>query len=249
MPMYTDLQWIERLAEELKEADLLQRVVNEEGGTQLVTQKFRVFIYFPHTERIKEEVGEDMIHIDIDVLRSSYEKIVRRIKGLCGLGERIYARNTVVARVDKKVTEDFLVEHHLQGSMTGKYRYGLFYKGELVSIAVFSGGRIMRNISDSFRSFELIRFCHKSDCLVIGGISKLIKAFVQDFKPNDIMTYADRDWSLQSSLESIGFKEEGITESQLFLIKDGVRYSYSVGIESYDYIVKNKGSIKLKLYL
>ncbi|ULT28536.1 hypothetical protein KUH03_19615 [Sphingobacterium sp. E70] len=91
------------------------------------------------------------------------------------------------------MSQRFLVEHHLQTALPGKYRYGLYEQGELVSIAVFSGGRRMNDKNEEYRSFELLRFCNKSGYNVIGGLSKLITAFAKDFHPGDIMTYTDRD--------------------------------------------------------
>lgn len=247
--MCSDFPEVERLIVDLKSEDLLERHVVEDGIVKINTAKFLLIIYYPSVGRIADIADKKVIHIDVDVLKNDYDKVWKRIKSLSGIGQRIYARQTVVARIDKAVSVEFLEEYHLNGSLSGKYRYGLFYNGELVSVAVFSGGRVMRAISDTHRSFELLRFCHKADYLVVGGISKLVKGFIADFKPNDIMTYSDRDWSQQSALEAIGFVEESITESQVFHVKDGKRLAFSDDTENYDYAIKNKGSIKLKLYV
>lgn len=246
--MYKDFQGVKKLIHDLQKEDLLEDYVINDDLIRLNTSKLLLLVYLPASKRLEEEVDKKTIHLDIDVLNNSYSKVLQRLKGLMGRGRRVYARETVVARVDKKVTLDFLEEYHLNTPLAGKYRYGLYYKGELLSVAVFSGGRNMRNIGAGYRSFEMLRFCHKADFLVTGGVSKLVKAFVKDFKPNDIMTYADRDWGLRSSLEAIGFQEEGITAAQIFHIKDGKRIAFDDSIEDYDYSVKNKGSIKLKFY-
>lgn len=247
--MYTELHGVERLIQDLRNEELFVDSVFADDVIRIDTPKFVLLIYLPQSIRLENEMQEKAIHLDIDVLNTSYQKVLQRIKGLSGKGRRIYARETVVARVDKRVALEFLEEHHLHVPLSGKYRYGLFCKGELVSVAIFSGGRIMREISEAYRSFELLRFCHKADYLVVGGISKLIYAFIKDFNPSDIMTYADRDWSQESSLESIGFKEEGVIAAQTFFVKDGVRIGAHEDEENYDYSIKNRGSIKLKLYL
>ena len=247
--MYNDLSVVGTLIEDLKREGIFESSTLEENIVRIQTQQFLLLIYLPNTSREQGDTDKKTIHLDIDVLNSSYTKVWKRLTGLMGKGARVYARETVVARLDKKVALDFLQEYHLNGALAGKYRYGLYYKGELVSVAVFSGGRIMHNINITYRSFELVRFCHKSDYLVVGGISKLIKAFIKDFKPNDIMTYSDMDWSQDSSLQKIGFVEEGMTEPQVFYVKEGLRLEYLVPKTQYDYIVKNKGSLKLKLYV
>lgn len=165
-------------------------------------------------ERISSPDSIKTIHIDAHVLMQDMEKVLARIRTISGHGRRLYARQTVAARVDKRITLAFLTEHHLQTPMPGKYRYGLFFNGELVSIAVFSGGRRMHDQAADYRSFELIRFCHKREFIAIGGLSKLIAAFRKDFNPGDLMTYVDRDWSQDSSLQQIGFKEEGTLDPQ-----------------------------------
>lgn len=233
-------------------ADLEQYVVvigvKEQEGLYIVeTDKLFVFIYLPDIIRLERDQSKPVIHLDIDLIIQSKAKIINRICGLHGKGSRIYARQTVVARIDKKITMSFQEEHHLQIAMPGKYRYGLYYQGELVSIAVFSGGRLMRNEGEGYRSFELIRFCHKGNVLVVGGLSKLIKAFVKDFNPQDIMTYADLDWTNDSSLTTIGFNIVGRLEPQVYYIEDGVRTKELCSAASNYYIVNNRGSLKLKL--
>lgn len=208
----------------------------------------KALIYPPNAPRLDvEELS--CIHLDYDLILSDPQKIINRLKGLMGIGERIYARKTVVARVDKAVTQSFLAEHHLNGVMPGKYRYGLYYQGELVSIAVFSGGRRMPELGENHRSFELIRFCHKADILVIGGLSKMLKAFISDFSPQDIMTYVDRDWATQSSLETLGFQVVGALPPIKIAIVNGKRVQGSNHEEEVMYWVENKGSLKLKLIL
>lgn len=211
-------------------------------------QELSVFIYFPGTTRQAPSQERKTIHLDIDQVIHHTTKIIYRIKGLLGFGNRIHARATVVARLDKLQALEFQEDHHLQVALPGKYRYGLFYQGDLVSVAIFSGGRRMNDQHENYRSFELLRFCHKRDYSIVGGISKLIKAFVADFSPGDIMTYADLDWCQDSSLTKIGFHVVGQTNPQEFWINDTERlYSQPVDTSS-AYLVRNSGSLKLKKF-
>jgi hypothetical protein len=107
----------------------------EEGIYKIYTSKYIIHIYKSGQNRV-ENVSRAIIHLDIDLLQHSPIKILNRLKGLHGLGSRLYARKTVVARIDKKVALNFQEEHHLQLAIPGKYRYGLFYEGDLVSIAI-----------------------------------------------------------------------------------------------------------------
>ncbi|PRD53704.1 hypothetical protein [Sphingobacterium gobiense] len=219
---------------------------------------FALAIYFGGgTERV--DAGDiRTFHVDYDQILKDSHKILNRLCSLLGKGQVIYGRQTVVARIDKHMALAFLKENHLQIAIPGKYRYGLFHNGELVSVAIFSGGRRMRKQDlNSYRSFELLRFCHKAGYRVVGGLSKLLKAFVQDFHPNDIMTYVDRDWAAVSNLRTLGFHEEGHTPPQAFwivgeeryYIKDPERLSELKQTYPMGYFSQNNGSTKLVLQL
>jgi hypothetical protein len=219
---------------------------------------FHLYLYTPSAAQRVSSAAHDIdnIHIDLEDVTLQQDKIIHRIKTLSGQALRIYARHTIVARIDKKVSLEFQRDYHLQKAVAGKYRYGLFFNGDLVSIAVFSGGRRMNDQPDSYRSFELIRFCHKQGVIVVGGISKLIQAFQKDFSPGDIMTYADRDWSQDSSLTKIGFKNMGQTSPQEFWFCDQERYTLtSSNLEALKvlyptgYPKSNSGSLKMVLTL
>ncbi|MGO1244267.1 MAG: hypothetical protein ACTMH4_09310 [Sphingobacterium sp.] len=219
---------------------------------------FTIHLYFPNRPVTRlENRTPKTFHIDIDQLATAPKKTLLRLLTLLGKGQVIYARQTVVARIDKKVALDFQIDHHLQLALAGKYRYGLFSDGELISIAVFSGGRHMRDKKASYRSFELLRFCHKSGVRVVGGLSKLTSAFIKSFKPNDIMTYVDRDWARVSNLHTIGFRERGQTLPQQFWIASGHRHHAPNEVSLAElqnsfpdgYLIYNSGSTKLILEL
>src|SRR5690606_11839045 len=105
-------------------------------------------------KRIPVDTSGRCIHIDEDLWITYPDLLVNRIAALAGKAQRIHARNTVVARIEKPVAMAFQQEHHLQVALPGKYRYGLFQDGELVAAAVFSGGRRMDNKPEDYRSFE-----------------------------------------------------------------------------------------------
>jgi len=177
-------------------------------------------LYYPcgAAKRLPNTKGGRNIHLDEDQWIRRAGLILNRIAALAGRAQRIHARKTVAARIDKPAAMAFQQEHHLQVALPGKYRYGLFHGGVLVSVAIFSGGRKMEAKPAPYRSYELLRFCHKQGIHVVGGFSKLIKTFQQDFHPGDIMTYADKDWSDGSSYRKMGFVAVGETEPQCFWI-------------------------------
>lgn len=214
-------------------------------------------IYFSTAKERLALTAQRVIHLDEEDLHTAEEKIRLRIASLFHHGKSYFARQTVAARIDKKVTLEFQEEHHINMAIPGKYRYGLFEQGELVSIAVFSGGRKMLDKPEDYRSFELIRFCHHSGVRVVGGLSKLIKSFIADFAPGDIVTYVDKDWSQDSSLQTIGFTPVGELAPQYMLFKEGKKAAVLKELPTTDdaiidessYVKQNAGSIKMKLIL
>ncbi|SEN70759.1 hypothetical protein SAMN05216436_12055 [bacterium A37T11] len=203
-----------------------------------------------------------IIHLDEDLCQNKNKQINHRLSALFGKGQKISARQTVAARISKKMAMEFQQDYHLHVPLPGKYRYGLFTNGELVSVAVFSGGRRMNDKSDNYRSFELLRFCHRADLLIVGGLSKLIVHFSRDFAPGDIMTYLDKTWSDGSSYKATGFIPISSTQPQQFWVdcNTWTRYSQHTlpqDVEACDederiargyYPIENLGSLKMVRY-
>lgn len=166
------------------------------------------------------------IHIDEDLWITRPALLLNRIAALARQTQRVHARDTVLVRIEKRIAMDFLQEHHLQVALPGKYRYGLYHGGDLVAVAVFSGGRRMADKPIGYRSFELLRFCHRQGMHVVGGFSKLLRGLQRDFNPGDIMTYADKDWSDGTSYRQLGFTIVGETAPQRFWVNKHTMHRY-----------------------
>ncbi|MEA2042888.1 MAG: hypothetical protein U9N85_10090 [Bacteroidota bacterium] len=133
----------------------------------------------------------------------SPEIIISKIKSIYGFSERIFARKCRVKKIYKYKAKHFLNKHHIYGNAKSKHRYGLFFDKQLIAVSTFAG---QRNFPKG-RSAEMLRFCNASGLIVIGGFSKLLKAYIRDYKPDDIMTYADPDWGTGNSYKKRGFAE------------------------------------------
>jgi hypothetical protein len=118
-------------------------------------------------------------------------------------------------------TKTFLEENHLQGGgPNSKYRYGLFFENELVAVMTFGASRFEKN------KMELHRFANKLGSNVIGGASKLFKHFLNIVKPTEVISYADRSWTMnngKSVYEQLGFKLVGKTCVNYYYIKNKKR--------------------------
>jgi hypothetical protein len=59
------------------------------------------------------------------------------------------------------------------------------------------------------RSFEWIRYASLKGFRVVGGMGKLMQAFVDDLQPDDIMTYVRSQESDGDAFRALGFDFEG----------------------------------------
>ena len=182
--------------------------------------------YFSHLSNEANHKHIKLIHLWEDVWQQQMQLIQLRLLALLGKSTRIYARQTQIIRLDKKVTDDFLNTHHLQKTTNAYYKYGLYLKEELVAICTFSKSRVMLDGPVLYRSFELVRFANKSGTTVIGGLSKLVEHFIKQHHPAHIMTYADRDWSFGEGYKKLGFIFIENSSAQLFLVhpKEMIRH-------------------------
>jgi len=119
-----------------------------------------------------------------------------------------------------------LSANHRLGAAGGRYHYGLFSerrtgahedgygsRGELVAVASFAGPRRWNKEGGIVASYEWVRYASLKGCRVVGGMGKLLAAFVEEKRPDDVMSYADPDSVDGGSVyRRLGFKSEGIVE-------------------------------------
>lgn len=80
--------------------------------------------------------------------------------------------------------------------------------GTLIAVATFSNARRWIKDGKEIRSYEWTRYASVPEMRVSGGMGKLLKAFIKEVQPDDIMSYADLEWSEGKVYEALGFSEE-----------------------------------------
>lgn len=164
-----------------------------------------------------EYKGIQIIHIYEDEWNNKQDICKSRIRSLLQLSQnRIYARKCQIIDVDSKTATQFLDENHLQGKVGSYFRYGLQYNNELVALMTF--GNTRHFIGNSQHQYELLRFCNKLNTNVIGGASKLFKHFIRTYRPNNIVSYADRRWSVGNLYYILGFELYNISRPNYFYV-------------------------------
>ena len=184
-----------------------------------------------YTGDICNEMKARPIIITEDRWKSNNEMMRARLLAHLKDFTQIYARNCEVRKIDKKTAAGFLEAFHSYGDASCRHRYGLFlrrhtghnaedrrYIGELIAVATFSNGRRWIKGDKTIRSYEWTRYASLPQMRISGGMGKLLKAFIADVDPDDIMTYADLEWSDGKVYEQLGFTLEGRKEPVAFVI-------------------------------
>ena len=154
-----------------------------------------------------------------DMWRGRPEMMMPRLLAQLGRFRSVFARNTVISRIGKEEAALFLDRCHSYRDAASRYRYGVFTKaGELVAVASFSSGRTWVKEGRTVRSYEWVRYASLPDVRVVGGMGKVLKAFEEDVHPDDIMSYADMEWTDGAVYERLGFIEDGIRPPVQFVI-------------------------------
>ena len=175
-------------------------------------------------EEVKKRIGENPVIIPEDRWRSRPGMMKERLLAHLGRHSQVYARNCEVRRLEKAEAAAFLHRTHSYGDAACRYRYGLFLKrhtghvalegpslapGDLVAVATFSNARKWTKGDKIIRSYEWTRYASLPDIRVSGGMGKLLKAFISEIAPDDIMSYSDLEWSEGAVYEQLGFIREG----------------------------------------
>jgi hypothetical protein len=147
-----------------------------------------------------ENKGIRLIQIFSDEWNFRQEIVKSILKSKLGYNDRIYARKCKVVDVDVLIKNDFLNSNHIQGEDKSSIKLGLEYEGILVCLMTFNRSRFNKNCE-----WELVRFCNSRGVNVVGGFSKLLKAFRSSYG-GSIVSYADRRWSDGGVYFKNGFK-------------------------------------------
>lgn len=135
------------------------------------------------------------------------------IRNKLGLVDRIYARNCFMSVLQNAEYNKFMEHNHLQGSVPASVKYGLYHDGHLVASLSFK--------KHPKYQWEIARYTCNINTNVIGGFSKMLNRFLIDFKPNNIMTFADARFSSGNVYRKNGFKLIGLTNPNYFYYNNG----------------------------
>ena len=161
-----------------------------------------------HYEKWKNCADKDIQLLSVweDWITNKPEIIRSIILSKLGIYERsIGASKCKIKQVPSKDTREFLNRNHIQGFCNSTYKYGLYYKDELVAIMLF--GRENNASSKKHNDWTLLRFCNKLNTHVIGGAQRLLTHFMKEHQDGNIISFASHDISNGSLYEKLGFEK------------------------------------------
>jgi hypothetical protein len=148
-----------------------------------------------------EKKDYQLIHIFENEWIYKQDIVKSRLKNLLGVYEKtIYARKCDIKNISMETSLNFQNTNHIQGAVYSPINLGLFFNDELIATMTFSKCRF-----DKKHEWELVRFCTKMGYHVIGGASKLLKYFENNYNPKSLVSYADRRWSRGNLYSALGF--------------------------------------------
>ena len=166
-----------------------------------------------HTQNIQLlSIWEDWVKTKPEIV----ESILLNKLDVCN--NTIYARKTIIKEIDSKTCNTFLDSNHIQGRSAASVRLGLYVGDELVSVMTFSPPRVNMGGKEHKQQWELVRFCNKLNTMVVGGASKLLKYFIQTYKPESIVSFSMNDISDGNLYKTLGFTtDDKITQSYWYI--------------------------------
>lgn len=180
-------------------------------------------------------IAETPLIVTEDRWRLQKDMMQERLLAHLEVFGQAFARNCEVRRIEKPEAHDFLMSNHSYGDAACRYRYGLFLKrqtghlaadaalvpGTLLAVATFSNARKWVKGGREIRSYEWTRYASLPGVRVNGGMGKMLKAFIEDVGPDDVMSYADLEWSRGDVYRQLGFVLEGQKKPVLFSVDPG----------------------------
>lgn len=153
--------------------------------------------------------GVELLHFyDIEVDHKP-EVVKSMIMARLGYAHRIHARKCRVVMLDSATSQSYQAEHHLYNPIHSVHRYGLEHDGMIVALMTFSHARTSAYGDDVY---ELVRYVNHRGYRVIGGASKLLKAFERDVQPTKMVTYSDLRYSHGKLYRALGFEHSHNSE-------------------------------------
>ena len=162
---------------------------------------------------LARQAGIRLVTVFEDEWLERQDQVRGYLAAVLGKKRSVGARKCQVVRDDRRL-RDFVEDHHLQGGAGGDH-YGLVLNGEVVAVAVFARQNASRNTQGGW---ELARYC-VGEVSVVGGLSRLLRAWVASSRATRVTSYSDNRWSDGALYRALGFRKEGVSRPSYWYFK------------------------------
>ena len=158
--------------------------------------------------------GIELIHLWEDWIMGKWDIVESMLLNKLNLTHtKLYARNTRISEINVKECKEFIDKNHIQGAPNGSHiRIGLYDGNELVSVMTFTLHQ---------DGWHLDRFCNKLNTNVVGGASKLLKYFINQYSPDVIISFSSNDISCGDLYKTLGFETDYKYQSSYWYFRPG----------------------------
>lgn len=219
--------------------ELLEKSVTNNIPTRIDNTNVYVKMYNPEFYHV-ENVGCDYIQKELLSYKNSGNRLIQlwsdqyynKKKLYDNIIDRAIGKDNSIVIGARKCTlinlsdynndlvKKFIDDNHIQGHVGYTIGYGLIYNNELVFVTTY------KIKSKKSQIWEISRVCTKFGYVVIGGLSKLWKKFLNDIDPIECITYCDASLFNGDAYRNLkGMKEIPITIPNYFYYKDKERTS------------------------
>ena len=151
-------------------------------------------------------------------------KLQNKLKNIINMtinnnGDIHYARNCKIIEIDDNTEEEFENAYHIQGYAKSSIKIACIDNTGVLGVMTFGRPRF----NNSYQ-YELIRLCFKENTIVVGGVQKMFKYFLDKYSPQSIITYCDISKFTGNSYLKLGFSpvdNKAITEPN-YVWTDGI---------------------------
>ncbi len=203
-----------------------------------------------------------LIRIWEDVWMHKKAWIIRFLASKFERPTSVFARDTRIVEISKDLAESFMAENHLLGFLSGSRYFACiipphrhfrikdcrYWQAEnpLIMVAVFGPVRhLTRGNLAGQASGELIQVATDPSVRCVGGLSKLISHYAKETLIDNMMTYADLEWSDGNAFRQIGFVPEELSSPLYFSHQEGAMRKISKTQEGA--LACNSGNLKMRI--
>ena len=200
-----------------REIDILipsKRIGIEFDGLQWHTEWFGHKKPMYHLEKtlLCNNNGYGLIHVFEDEYVNTKEIVLNKIAHILGCSsdsQKIMGRKCQIVDLSHETARFFLNKYHIQGFVKSSAYLGAMYNGIIVAVMCFK----IKNNADNV--WELTRFASDYNYICQGVGGKLFKKFLTQYKPNTVVSFADRRWTVNINdnlYTKMGFVLDGVNK-------------------------------------